>query len=234
MTALNGALSRAATAALAVACIALPAFAGRIAYPPAPMHEAAGTLHGQVLVEAYRWLEEGESPAVREWTDAENALTPKALDGFAGRKALDERLIALDAVPVFSRPQLHGGRLFYSKRSSGQNQPVVMTRMAREGSPPRAILDPNTRSADGTVALDWIDPSPGGAWMAYGLSPNGSEQSTLQVRRVDDGQDLADVIPNTAHASLAWDRDGKGFHYTRHPKKGEVPDGEEVPRGVHR
>jgi len=68
--------------------------------------------------------------------------------------------------------------------------------------------------------------------LAYGLSTDGSELSTLRIRQVENGaefgKDLADEIPNTRACSLAWQPGGGGFFYTRYPDPGSVPEGEEM------
>src|SRR5258705_1711942 len=83
-------------------------------------------------------------------------------------------------------------------------------------------------STDGTVALDWWFPGDDGKFLAYGTSPNGSEESTLHLVESATGKLLSDTIERTRFASLAWKKDNSGFYYTRHPKKGDVPAGEEV------
>jgi prolyl oligopeptidase len=197
------------------------------AYPASPIHDVADTLHGTVLVDSFRWLEDANSAETKQWTDEQNAFTRKMLDAYLGRRELANRLEELYAIPTTSGAHVHGQRLFFSRRSAGQNQPVIEM-MEDAQAKPRVVLDPNTLAADGTVALDWMYASPTGALIAYGTSPGGSEHSTLRVRDVTSGQDLSESIPNTQHASVAWDPDGKGFVYTRHPAAGEVPAGEEV------
>ena len=202
--------------------------AGRPAYPESPVHGVADTLHGHVLIDPYRWLENDTSAAVRQWTDSQNRFTRQYLDNFPGRAALAQRLRKVYELTVTSRPDLEGRTLFYSRRAGDQNQPIVHVRGPGERGPDRVLLDPNTLSSDGTVAVDWMYPSPDGALLAYGTSANGSEKSTLHVRRTDTAKDLPDAIPNTSFASVAWAPDGKSFLYTRHPARGEVPGGEEV------
>jgi len=202
--------------------------AARPAYPATPVHDVADTLHGTVLVDPYRWLEDDSSATVREWTAAENTLTRKILDTFPGRAALAKRLRTLYSIPVTTQPHACGARLFYSKRAGAQNQPVVVMRESGNRGEPRVVLDPNLLSAEGTVALDWMYPSPDGALVAYGMSGSGSEQSTLRIRDAVSSSDLKEEIPHTQFASVAWDPDGRGFHYTRHPRPGDVPAGEEV------
>ncbi len=92
----------------------------------------------------------------------------------------------------------------------------------------RVLVDANALAADGTVALDWFQPSDTGKYVAYGTSAGGSEMSTLHVIETKTGTILPDTIERTRAASIAWLHDNSGFYYTRYPKKGEVPDGQEV------
>jgi prolyl oligopeptidase len=204
----------------------------------------------------YRWLEDGDAPAVARWTEAQNAATRKALDRLPGRTALGERLGRLYAIgslgaPV-SRPHPPGKasnedragkagkpgqpgqdrRYFYTRRDGAQNQAVLYVRDGLHGAD-RPLVDVNRERADGTRALDWWFPSDDGARVAYGTSDDGSEESLLRVRDVESGRDTGDQIPRTRACSLAWAPDSNGFYYTRYPKPGEVPPGEEAyHRGV--
>jgi prolyl oligopeptidase len=94
--------------------------------------------------------------------------------------------------------------------------------------PDRVLLDVNKLAADGTIALDWWYASDDGKYVAYGTSPGGSEISTLRVIETASGKLLPDSIERTRAASLAWKPDNSGFFYTRYPKKGDVPEGQEV------
>jgi prolyl oligopeptidase len=52
--------------------------------------------------------------------------------------------------------------------------------------------------------------------------------STLHIIETNTGEILPDTIERTRAASIAWTHDNFGFYYTRYPKKGDVPDGEEA------
>jgi prolyl oligopeptidase len=222
--------------ALLVICLIPPLVAGaanaaeepHFAYPPTEVHAVTDTLHGETMIDPYRWLEKGDDPAVEKWTEEENEFTKKTLDAWPGRAALTARYDRLFAVSTVVSAGVYGKRLFLQKKDGLQNQPVFEMREGAWNSAGRVVIDPNTFRADGTVALDWNYPSPDGSLIAYGKSEGGSEHSTLYVRDVRTGKDLSEAIPNTQFSSLAWDPDGRGFHYSRHPMKGEVPDGEEV------
>ena len=128
-------------------------------------------------------------------------------------------------------PQMGGKYYFHTRREGNQNQPVLYVREGLNGglnAQDRVLVDVNKLSADGTTALDWWYASEDGKYVAYGTSASGSEVSTLHVIETASGQLLPDSIERTRACSLAWKHDNSGFFYTRHPRKGDVPDGQEV------
>jgi prolyl oligopeptidase len=195
-------------------------------YPASRASDAVEILHGETIPDPYRWLEDGESADTREWTDAQNALTRSYLDTAPVRDRIHARLDQLLAIGALSVPAPAQGRYFYQRRDGRQNQPILYLRRSLGGED-RIVVDPNALDAAGTVALDWYYPSDDGRLLAYGLSENGSEQSVLQVLDVDSGVVLADRIPHTRAADLAWLPDSTGFYYTRYPAPGQAPGGEE-------
>ena len=194
-------------------------------YPASRVAPVIDTLHGSEISDPYRWLEE-DSPETAEWTRQQNALTEEYLAASTRREFIHSRLTQLLAIGAISVPSPAKGRYFYQLREGGQNQPVLLLREGLAG-PDRVLLDPNALNARGTTALDWFYPSDDGKLLAYGLSEDGSEESVLYLMDVDTGASLADRIPNTRAADLAWLPDNSGFYYTRYPAPGEVPDGEQ-------
>jgi prolyl oligopeptidase len=183
-------------------------------------------LHGEAIPDPYRWLEDGDSPEVAAWTAAQNAFTQAWLGAVPARGAIHARLEQLLAIGSQGTPAPVRGRYLHLRRDGSQNQPVLYVRDGVHGAD-RVAVDPNALSADGTTALDWYHPSPDGRLLAYGLSADGSEQSTLHLLDLATLAPLPDRIPRTRAADVAWRPDGSGFYYTRYPAAGEVPAGEE-------
>ena len=142
-----------------------------------------------------------------------------------GRGAIRRRLEELLQIGAVGAPTPARGRYFYLRRDGTQNQPVLYVRDGVDG-PDRVAVDVNALDAEGTTALDWYFPSHDGRYLAYGLSSNGSEESTLHLLDVASGQLLSDRISGTRAASLAWLPDASAFYYTRYPAPGQVPEGE--------
>ena len=187
----------------------------------------ADMFHGTRVIDNYRWLENGNSPETQKWVEEEMSYTRGMLDPLPGRDSLHKRLTELLSIGSVTAPVLAGKHYFYTKREGMQNQPILYVRDGLNG-PDRVLVDANQLAADGTIALDWFQPSENGKYVAYGTSPSGSEMSTLHVIETKTGNILPDTIERTRAASIAWKLDNSGFYYTRYPKKGEVPAGQEM------
>jgi prolyl oligopeptidase len=185
------------------------------------------TIHGHKISDPYRWLEKSDSPETQEYVSEELAYSRSLLDPLPGRDQIHKRLLEMASIGSIGTPQLAGDYYFYTRREGAQNQPLLLVRTGVKGKD-RTLIDVNKMSSDGTVALDWWYPSEDGRYVAYGTSPNGSEDSTLRIIETASGKLLDDTIERTRFASLTWKKDNSGFFYSRHPKKGEVPEGEEV------
>ncbi len=224
---MNRSFPRSVVTGLWLAATAL-AWADKPPYPPTRTVDVVDDYHGVKVADPYRWLEKGDDPEVQAWTARQNALTRRYLDQFPElRKQLKQELIAIYSATTWSSPARYGRRYFYTKHEGTQNHAVLYMAEDRPDAEPQAVINPNTFSADGTVALDWSYPSPDGSLIAYGKSASGSERSTLYLRDVTSGEDAALVIPNTRACSICWDPDGNGFLYTRYPEPGSVPKGDE-------
>jgi prolyl oligopeptidase len=195
-------------------------------YPPTKTESISEELHSVPIADPYRWLENAQDPEVKGWVEQQNAYTRSLLDKLPFRDAIRQRLSKLLEIGTIGTPVPAKGNYFFTKRDGKQNQPILYVRSGLEGKD-RALVDPNTLARDGTTALDWWHPSPNGRLVAYGLSNNGSEHSTLYIVDAATGQRLPDVIDRTRYCSLAWLPDNSGFYYTRYPAIGSVPKGEE-------
>lgn len=195
--------------------------------PKVKQNSVVDTVQGRKIADPYRWMEDAASPETQAYVRDEMTYTRSILDPLPERKQLQQRLTELLSIGTIGAPQAGGNFYFYTRREGTQNQPVLLVREGIHGKD-RPLVDVNSMSSDGTVALDWWFPSDDGKYVAYGTSASGSEESTLHLIETGTGKLLPDTIDRTRFASLAWKKDNSGFYYTRHPKKGEVPAGEEV------
>lgn len=195
--------------------------------PKAKIENVVDDYHGHKITDPYRWLEDAKSPETQKFVDEQNAYTKKALDAMPMRDKLRGRIEQLLSIGRLESPRPFGRYYFYEKREGKQNQPVIYVREGLSGTD-RSLVDVNSLAADGTIALDWWFPSHDGKYVAYGTSPNGNELSTLKIIETASGKLLAEHIERTRGASIAWLPDASGFYYTRYPRPGDVPAGQEL------
>ena len=121
-------------------------------YPDAPRVDQIDDYFGTRVADPYRWLEEVDSPQTQRWIAEENALTESVLATVPQREAIRARLTEVWNYERRGVPEQVGGLYAYFRNTGLQNQGVLwVTRDLAE--PGRVLLDPNTFSADGTVAL---------------------------------------------------------------------------------
>ena len=189
--------------------------------PTTPVREVTDDYFGTKVTDPYRWLENTKDPEVVAWMKAQNDYTRAVLARIPGRDQLLTRIKALDnSGSVVSELQVWGGRYFYLKTEPGSDNRKLYVR-DKLGAAERLLLDPEKlTTADGRhFSIDYFQPSLDGKYVAYGISPGGSENSVLHVLESATGKVLSDTIDRAQFGQPSWLPDGS-FFYTREQKLG--------------
>jgi len=196
-----------------------PQTQGVIQYSTTKQVDHVDELHGVKISDPYRWLEDDvrESKDVAAWVEAKNKETFGYLNTIPEREAIKKRLTELWDFERFNVPFKQGGRYYYSYNSGLQNQDVLYTQDTLE-APARVLLDPNTLSKDGTVALAGTSFSDNGKYVAYGVAEAGSDWAKWKVLEVATGKTLEDELRWIKFNTPTWAHTGDGFFYARYPE----------------
>ena len=192
---------------------------------PARRLDLVEVLHGREVADPYRWLEDAHSAETREWSSAQQRLARRHLDALPGRDRLAGRLGELLATGSVGAPAWRAGRPFWTRRSPGQEHPVLLTR--EPDGRDRVLLDPTALDPTGATTLDAWAPSKEGTRLAYQLSSGGDEESLLHVLDVASGERLDGPVDRCRYSPVAWVPGGDAFFYVRRLPPGDVPPGEE-------
>jgi prolyl oligopeptidase len=187
-----------------------------LAPPETPVREVKETFFGTEVSDPYRWLEDLKSPEVVSWMHAQNDYTRAVLERIANREKLQKRIAELDDSGVrVSGLQSFGGRLFYLKQATGEDNSRLYVRDGALGAE-RLLLDPQTRTANGVhYSIDYFQASPDGKLVAVGISPGGSEDSVLHVLNASDGKEVGPSIDRAQFGAVYWLPDNHSFFYNR-------------------
>ncbi|MGH9553472.1 MAG: S9 family peptidase, partial [Terriglobales bacterium] len=187
----------------------------RLAYPVTRRCDQVDNYFGTHVADPFRWLEDANSAETAAWVKDENAVTRSFVDPLPSRDTIRARMTQLWDFEKFGSPSKHGERTFYYHNSGLQNQYVLFV-VDTPDAQPRVLLDPNTLSADGTVALSGTSTTKDGSLMAYSISRAGSDWQEWHVRDVATGNDLPDVIMWSKFSGASWLKDNSGFFYSRY------------------
>ena len=190
-------------------------------YPEARRSDHVDDYFGTKVADPYRWMENLDSPEVKSWVEAENKLTFSYLETIPQRAAIKDRLTRLWNYERYSAPYKRGNRYFYAKNNGLQNQPVEYWQESLTGDP-HMLIDPNTLSPDGTVALSGIAYTEDGRLMAYGISASGSDWQEWHIRDVSTGKDLPDDLKWVKFSGASFTKDGKGLFYSRYDEPSQA------------
>jgi prolyl oligopeptidase len=181
-------------------------------YPAARQVDQTDDYFGTTVSDPYRWMEDVDSAELKTWIDAENELTQRYLAQVPLRETMQRRLMELINFERYTAPARRGTRYFYSHNSGLQNQNVLYWQEGLDGEP-KVLLDPNTFSEDGTVAISGISITDDGLLAAYSIADAGSDWVKWHVRNVTTGEDLPDVVEWSKFSGASWLKDGSGFFY---------------------
>ncbi|XP_027148362.1 prolyl endopeptidase-like [Coffea eugenioides] len=198
----------------------------QLQYPAARRDDSVvDNYHGVAVSDPYRWLEDPDSEETKEFVEKQVKLTDSVLKTCETREKLREKITALFDFPRYDAPFRAANKYFYFHNTGLQPQSVLYVQDGLDGKP-EVLLDPNTLSEDGTVALRAYAVSEDAEYLAYGISSSGSDWVTIQVLRIQDKHVLPDTVSWVKFSNISWTHDSKGFFYSRYPapKEGDNLD----------
>jgi prolyl oligopeptidase len=195
------------------------------AYPPARREDIAEQIHGHLVRDPYRWLEDADSEETRSWLAAQDALLTGYLGRLGDREELAGRITELLGAGSVGAPVWRGDRQFYTRRDAGQEHAVLYTATPSGGE--RILIDPTAVDETAVTTLDAWQPDLDGGLLAYQLSQGGDEESLLRVMDVATGENVDGPIDRCRYTGVAWLPGSKAFYYARRLPPEAVPDGEQ-------
>ena len=204
------------------------------AAPAAAKQPVTDVFDGIKVQDDYRWMEELNDPKVKAWADKQNERAQKFLNALPGRAQLAAQIKKLITAtpPNVAYADVVANKIFALKFDPAKQQPfLVVLNSPDDPSSEKAVCDPNAIDSTGQTSIDWFVPSLDGKSVALSLSKHGTEDGDLCFFDVETGKQLPDVIKHvqfpTGGGSAAWTKDSTSVFYTRYPREGERPAGDQ-------
>jgi oligopeptidase B len=171
-------------------------------------------IHGDTLIDPYRWLNQRENPEVLDYLRAENryaetmlshtkTLQDQLFEEMKGRIKEDDR-----NVPYFDR-----GYWYYSRVVKGQDYAVYCRRKESMEAPEEIMLDANDYAKGHSFfSLSGLRVSPDNRYLLFCMDTVGRRQYILGIKDLQTGQDLEDrVYP--VNGAAAWAADNRTIFF---------------------
>lgn len=165
--------------------------------------------HGEAVPDPYRWLEQVDTIAVREWAQAQDKRSRRTLETATLRDYFHSRIETHTATTDYSVPAMAGERLFYLLLRPDARHSAVA---GRWGGEERILFDPDDH-------ISQLAPSPSGDRMLVTVTPeDGSSPWTILLG--DDGARMEQPMLRTRVPPSPWTLDGVGFFFFRQNQDG--------------
>ncbi len=213
----------------AIFLLAVAAACQRSPWPPPPETRTvavADTLHGEVLPDPYRWLEDGSSPDVRDWIARQNAYADSILQDSPLRQRFASRLRELMAAPDVGEPRRAGEWEYFTMQRPGDEVSAVYRRPRPEkpGRPDpdgeyEKILDPLAIDPTGTTSLSVVDISEDGNLILYSVRDGGPDEIEIRVFDATRRTDLPDVLPRALYGGVSFEDKATAIRYVHRSRE---------------
>ena len=186
----------------------------QLQYPVTEKKIVTDNYSGVKVEDPYRWMEDDNSEAVKEWVEQENAVTTSYLSKIPYRGQWLSRLQEVVNYPRYTAPFRVKEYFYFYKNDGLQNQNLLYRQKGLSGAP-ELVLDPNKFSPDGTTSLATFSVSKDGHWAVVGKSTGGSDWRTFFVMDLTSLKYLPDSLAWIKVSGASWQ--GDGFYYSRYP-----------------
>jgi prolyl oligopeptidase len=175
--------------------------------PPSPVEEV---IHGVLVPDPYRWLEDRGLPETEEWIADQQQRSKEYFAECGNLDALRSRVREYLDVEVLDQPAKVAGRYFYRRRDPGQEQASIYVRDIATGHE-RLLVDSTEQGVFVSVGIYRV--SEDGSLLAYELKHGGEDKKVIHIVDVETGHTLSDRL-ETGHArGFVFTSDKGGFYY---------------------
>jgi len=193
----------ASTAAIAMVAVAVVAATPAFFPPETPARPVVDDVHGMLLTDRYRWLENGKDPEVVAWTRAQHAATV----GYLDRNAPPVPGLKDELTRYFDRdrtdpPLIKGGRHFFQRTRRGEAQAKLYTRIDGRDV---LLFDPLALDPSGKTKIGDVVPNRDASRIAVGVYAQGTERKDFRIVDSTTGVQSGPAI--TGLDNFSWARD---------------------------
>lgn len=173
--------------------------------------------HGITIQDDYTWLENTSNKEVIDWITLQNNISEQKLTEVVKNHNFSFKIKDYDYLSTYSLPSKNG-KYFYNTYRIDKNKPGVLYYRESLNDLGKPLVDPYDVYKDANVVLLGYYPSKNSKYLAFRISPNGSDRHEIKFRDFVNKKYLNDVLTDIKFSSVAWNGD-KGVFYKKNSNK---------------
>jgi prolyl oligopeptidase len=179
-------------------------------FPVTKKTPATITKYGITFEDDYTWLENMESEAVMNWTNAQNEVVNRHLEEIkksysSAAKIKEYDRLSSNGLPTKKR------KYFYSIYYRSKNSPANLYYRKAISGEPIELVNPSKIYKDPGAFLLGYYPSRNSKLLAFDISPNGSDKTEVRFMDIESFK-ISDELLTNVKSSVAWNQDAGVFY----------------------
>ena len=184
------------------------------------------TLHGVMLTDSYRHLEDKENPEVISWTKQQHDATMEYLKKTAPDvPGLNDEIRILFDRDVTSPPRIKKGNVFFSRRKKGELQ---FKYYALINGKEKLLFDPVALDPSGKTAISGVVINKDASKLAVATQTKGAEITDYRIIDAKTGEQIGETLPGVSN--FTWKQDESKVFIT--PRTKDLIE-RQIPLGVY-
>lgn len=168
-------------------------------------HPITDTVHGTLITDNYRWLEDKNSPKVKEWTHEQHNSTVQYLKTLPQISGLEEEIRSYLEREIVSAPFFVYDKEFFYKRAKNESQSTLMIR--EKNGTERVLFNPLSLDPSGKTAISFKEFTIKADRVCIGTQTKGSEINIARIIDVQSGSQIGEEYHNINGWDWAADED---------------------------
>lgn len=173
--------------------------------------------HGITIQDDYAWLENTANKEVVDWVETQNSVSDQKLNELVKNYNFLFKIKDYDYLSTYSMPSKKG-KYFYITYRVDKKKPEVLYYKENLNDLGKPLVDPFDIYKDANVVLSGYYPSKNSRYLAFKISPNGSDRQEIKFKDFVNKKYLDDVLTDIKFSNVAWN-DDKGIFYKKNSNK---------------
>lgn len=169
------------------------------------------TKHNITFDDDYVWLENINSNEVRNWITEQNNFTETHLKEAVKATNFLFKIKDYDYLSTNGLPSKRG-KYFYSNYLLDKEKPPVLHYREKLNDMPKQLVDPYTIYKNENVLMNGYYPSKNSKYLAYKISPNGSDRHEIRFVDIVKQENLKDLLTDVKFSNVSWNGDEGVFY----------------------